>query len=133
MEIKKCKAERSFKFVGGGTLLCIERNHLARCSVQPPLQNFGPHCGARGKGSTIDPINRDLCALPSPLRPLGGRRRRRRRRRGGRGARANDELLRNSRISQTMRRRCRVRVVVGSRSPFPSCSLSPLDSPPPLA
>ena len=81
--VAKSQYANGFEMGWWGTFLRIERNHLVIFSLQPPLQNFGPHCGARGKGNTIDPINRDLCALPSPLRPSGGRRRRRRRR-GGR-------------------------------------------------
>ena len=58
---------------------------------------------ARGKGSTIDPINRDLFALPSPLRQAS---RSEGRQRGGTDGRTAEKFS-----HQTMRRRCRV--VVG--------------------
>ena len=65
-----------------GPFLDDERNLCEHSSQQPLSKRFVLPCGrARGKGSTIDPINRDLCALPSPLRQKG-------------------DLLRNPRIRQ---------------------------------
>ena len=93
-----------------GTFQC---NLLERSLQQPVIKQFCPSLwAARGRRRTIDPINRDLCALPSPLRPSVRpcvRRRRRRRRGAGR----TDGRTAEKFSHPTMRRRCRVRVVVG--------------------